>query len=349
MKRIIYTLTMLALCCVGCTRRPLTDVACGAESGESVRLEVSVDWSLSRIESYMDEDDAVHRVSFRFFPTDGSKPFDRYLEGDTESGELDIPAGEYSVVIFNESIEDSYWSGSINFESVDSYPLFAATIAPQDSSLYFYEPADDESLSVEALFLASCSIEYFVVSEAMCSTAQELWTEEDLAMAALLNPVAPRPLCCYTTIEVQTENLSSAYSVHASLTGLTQRVFMASGLTDTITTTHVGELQERVWEDNLQHGVIRDSRLTFSTPQGGGEHILTLDVMLTDGSHHSPDEELVFYVTDQITSSAAGSTSSLRTRYTESDLSASVSMSLPEVSGDVEVEAWDDESLVTIL
>ncbi len=335
-------LIFISLLVVGCIRRPLSDTECPYSSTKSATIEVSVDWSATGFELY-GTDEYIHRVSFRFFPLDGSTPFDRYIEDDVESGTIEVPQGSYSVVVFNESIYDSYWSNAILFEDVDSYELFAAEIVDEDRTLYdfFYIPDEDELLSVELLNLASYGIAEFVVSETMVSGE---WSDEDEVMASKLNPVVPQRLTCSTTIEVATENLSSANSVHASLTGLAHRVFMASGDADTITTTHIWQLSQREWEDEVeQHGTIYESRLTFSLPSTDeSQHTLTLDFTLIDGSRHDPEEELIYDVSDQIVSSAAV------TRYADNDLSASVSVSLPEVSGDVEVEDWGDDNEVTI-
>ncbi len=345
MRRILI---FIALISSACTRRPLSYTACSQDNGESATIAVSVDWSLTGFDteqSSKSDEDYIHRVSLRFFPLDGSAAFDRYLEDDIEQGSINVPMGEYSVVVFNESIDDPYWQSAIEFENADSYTLFSAKIIEETSDDYFYTPSEGESMSVEALQLASYSIDNFVVSEAMCNTEQEQWSSEELAMAALLDPATPRSLTCYTTLEVVVENLSSANTVEASLTGLAQRVFMASGDTDTITTTHVGALTQRLWddEDEQQHGTIYESRLTFSTPSSEtSSHILTLDVILVDGSRHSPEDDMIYDVSDQIVSSAA------LTRYADNDLGASVSLSLPEVSGDVEVNAWGDENQITI-
>lgn len=341
--RKLYLFTLLLLTAVGCTRRPLSQTGCSQSSDvESAEIAVSVDWSTTGYDITSDEE-YIHRVSFRFFPLDGSTPFDRYLEGDVESGVIEVPVGSYSIVIFNESIYDTYWQNAILFENVDSYELFAATIVDEDRELYdfFYIPDDDEALSVEALALASCSVDYFEVTESMASLEQEQWGEEEQLMATRLNPVVPRRLTCYTTIGAVMENLSSAYTVHASLTGLAQRVFMATGEEDSLTTTHIWELSEREWDDESeqQHGTISQSRLTFSTP-ATEDHILTLDVLLIDGSRHDPEEELIYDVTDQIISST--------TRYADSDLGASVSLSLPVVTGDISVEGWGEETKVTL-
>ncbi len=344
MRVIRLIICIATLYAASCTRRPLSDTECSAQDGESADINVSVDWSVSGFDLEQQskgDDDYIHRVSFRFFPQDGSAAFDRYLEDDVENGTINVPIGVYSVVIFNEAVNDVYWEGAITFDNVDSYDNFSASIADQSADLYFYSPAEGENLSTAALQLASASVANFEVSTAMCKLSREGWSDDDLAMEQLLNGLTPRRLTCSTTIAVEVENLASAYTVHTSLSGLAQRVFMASGDSDSATTTHVWELTEREWSDEeQQHGTISESRLTFSTPSQSSTHTVTLDIYLINGSHHSPEEEMVYEVTDQIVGAA--------TRYADNDLSASVSLSLPEVSGDIEVNDWEDDETITI-
>ncbi len=342
MRRFLILITFLST--LGCTRRPLVD-ACPAESGESATIGVTVDWSESGIESSesRSDDDYIHRVSFRFFPLDGSTPFDRYLEDNITEGEIYVPIGEYSLVVFNESIYDSYWQGAIEFENSDNYSLFAAYLSDESSTTNpFYETSDSERISASALKLASWSIDRFVVSSEMALATKSGLSDEDIEMLEALNPVTPRPLTCTTTISVDVENLSSAATVYASLSGLSHKVFMASGDTHSTSVTHITQLTLRSWNDSSeQHGTISEERLTFSTPSEEQTHLLTLDIVLVDGSLHSPDEELIFDVSDQI----LGATT---TRYADSDLAASASISLPEVSGDIEVSEWGDSTEITI-
>lgn len=354
MKRLILLFAISVLCVAACMRRPLSDVGCQGDSTPTVTLAVSVDWSLSRFEisdNSRSDEDYIHRVTFRFFPLDGSAAFDRYLEDNVESGEIEVPAGEYSVVVFNESIYDVYWEESIRFEDVDHYALFAAEIVDGGFDDYdFYSPQEGESLGAKPLKLASASVDNLLITEDMCTLEETEWSSDEVATAAQLNPIAPRPLTCYTTVEVATTFLSSASEVVGSLTGLAHRVFMASGATDSVTVTHISSLSQVVWDDESeQHGTISESFLTFTTPAVQGTHTLTLDVILTTGARHSPQEEMVYDVSDQILSSASTTSSAApATRYADQDLSASVELTLPEVTGDVEVNDWGDETVITI-
>ncbi len=349
MKRLILLFALVIS--LGCTRRPLSYKGCpNNRSTEVATIAVSVDWTISGFDTSdlsRSDEDFIHRVSFRFFPLDGSPPFERYIEDDVEVGEIVVPAGIYSVVVYNESINDSYWHGSINFVDCDSFERFAAEIDTEEQDSFgFYTPTEGENLAAEPFKLASAAIEHFEVSKAMCGSDPSAWSAYDKEQAAQLSPVVPRPLTCYTTIEVATERLSSASSIRASLSGLAHRVFMASGESDTETTTHINELTQVKWHDpNEQlHGTISERFLTFTTPTSSTTHTLTLDVILVDGTRHYPTEEMIYDVTDQITQSALG----IATRYAEQDLRASVALSLPEVAGDVEVNDWGDDNVITI-
>ncbi len=338
------TIIFIALALASCTRRDLTDVACDIEK-ESALVSVSVDWSVSGFDLSGDSRSAdyIHRVSFRFFPKDGSAPFDRYLEGNVTSGQIYVPYGAYSVIVFNESIEDKYWEDAIEFENVDDYENFSARLVEEDRDNHpYFDLSQAERLSREALKLASMSIDHFVVTPAMSSVDTRALSEEDVKMLAKVNPVVPRPLTCQTTISAKVENLKSAYIVRAWLSGLSHRVNMASGVTHDESTHHVVELRDREWSDAEQnHGSISATRLTFSAPESDSEHTVGLDVILIDGSRHKPDEPLIFDVTDQIRAPL--------TRYADSPLGASVEFSLPKVSGTIEVEGWDDDEQITIL
>lgn len=313
-------------------RRDLTDKGCPYRE-QGVAMEVSVDWSISGIDASVEPtaEDYVHRVSFRFFPTDGSAPFDRYLEGaEISAGKIYVPEGEYSLVVFNESIEDTYWHKAIEFENCDNYNLFSARLVDDVPDAFTsLTVGEGERQSAEALKLASASFDNIVIS------AEE-------PAPKVLNPVVLRPLTCTTTISAEVENLASAYLVYSSLTGLAHRVFFATGDTDEFSTTHITPLTERTWSDEQQlHGVISTSRLTFTTPAVVSKHTLELDVILTDGTRHEPLEPLFFDVTDQILNPTT-------TRYADSDLSAKVSFSLPETKGEVEVDDWGDSEQITI-
>ena len=94
-----YILVLLALIVVvACKRQEL-----GGSCYVSVRLYVDVNWDNSGISPTKIAVDDVHRVSLRFFPKDGSEPFERYLETNVYGGYIEVPIGDYSIMAMNES------------------------------------------------------------------------------------------------------------------------------------------------------------------------------------------------------------------------------------------------------
>ncbi|MFI3295773.1 MAG: DUF5119 domain-containing protein [Rikenellaceae bacterium] len=337
-KLVTSTITLLSLWALfSCTRRQQYD---GEYSCESVEIEVIVDWSNSGITpSDTLDSDYVHMVSVRFFPLDGSKAFDRYLQSNIYHGVIDVPVGEYSVVVYNESIDDPYWSDTFTFEDTNDYDLFAAKIVEHDESLYsFYEKQEEEKLSNEALKLASWSMDYFCVSSAM-ATGMGM-NKQDQNMMEALKEVALRKLTTYTTITVEVENLASASTIHASLKGLSEVVYLATGETSSSPVTHIIPLSDITWYGtDSQHGEISEQRLTFTTLNVESDYSLELDILFVDGSRYDPEEVLIYDITDQITGVS---------KYADDELSATVAVSLPEINSGIDVEQWGDEQEIII-
>ncbi len=317
----------------GCHRRPLVDEVCSTTSSTAL-IPVAVDWSVSGItpSESVDGTDYVHRVSLRFFPHDGSEPFDRYLEESIYSGEIELPEGEYSVVVFNESIYDIYWSDVFEFINVDNYDEFMAVLVD-----------DGEEYSTEAYKLASWSIDHYEVTESMISksratTSRATLSKYESEMLSTLEQIVLQPLTCYVNVTANIQNLSSAQSVSCDVSGFSDRVYMASGESHTNQTTHSMSLTSRQYiDDENKHGAISDKRLILTkSTDVEAEFKLKFNILLTDGTKHSPDEPLEFDVAHQVT------------KYATDDYELSADFEIPETSSGIDVEGWEDEEIVTI-
>ncbi len=315
----------------GCRRRALVDEICVASSA---LIPVAIDWSISGItpSTSSSDDEYVHRVSLRFFPLDGTSPFDRYLESNIYEGSIELPVGEYSVVVFNESIYDPYWEGVFEFANIDDYATFMAELVDED-----------EEYSTEAYKLASWSIDYYEVTQSMVGVTRlaqsrsDLSTSDDEMLSALENIVL-QPLTCYVSVTASIENLVSAQNVYCEVSGFSNRVYMASGESHSDQTLHYMELNDRTYNDDTNtHGDINQKRLILTkSTHSEAQFKLSFEIMLTDGTLHAPDEPLEFDVDHQVT------------RYASDDYELSAEFSLPEVSSGIDVEEWVDEEVVTI-
>lgn len=319
----LYKLMLLAIVLVSAT-------ACERSSydycSEEVSIPVMVDWSISGITPGQQTDaDFVHRVSIRFFPKDGSAPFDRYLEGNVFDGNITVPVGDYSVVVYNEAFDDTYWSEAIRFDNANDYHLFSANIVEMSPLPYdFYTPQSGEIFATEPLKLASWSLDNFEVTQpgencSDCNTA--------------LTQVKLRRLVILTHVVAEVTNLKSAMRIEAALAGIVSKVFMASGEPATAPTTHLFAFQSPVWDDATHtHGWVERNLLTFGRLSQPSIYLLNLGVIFVSGERYTPATPLLYDVTPQVASSQP-----------RDDIEVRVNLALPEVDGDINVGGWDDE------
>lgn len=327
------------LAAMACERRPLEDY-----DYQTALIPVKIDWSNSGIAvTRPDGDGLVHRVSIRFFPKDGSPAFDRYLEGNIIEGEIEVPAGNYSVVVFNESVHDIYWSDEIYFTAIDDYADFAANIRPADPANYpYYTLLPDEKLIVEPLSLASWSLDDFEVTNEMVSRsrseaarAQISRTPEDPNNA--LTAVGMRPLTYKVTVTSSVENLCSAQLIEGALRGFATKVYMASAQTAQSPATHIFKLNGRKWDDASQiDGTTHKSFLSFGRLPQASDYWLNLDVLFVTGELYDPanygNPPLLFDISNQVTPAL-------------NDVNVNISLSLPYIEGGIYVGDWDDEEI----
>ena len=319
-----------------CQRRPLE-----YDFGMTALIPVRIDWSQSNISPMEGRgNDYVHRVSLRFFPKDGSAAFDRYLELDVTEGEIEVPVGDYSVVVFNESVYDIYWEDAVAFSDVDSYDDFAATVIPDDAAKYpFYHPLAGEELIVEPFRLASWSLDDFTVTKDIVTRTRSKTrvsrtedSEDPEGPENALTRIVMRALTHNVNITAHVENLSSAQLLQGAMRGFAQKVYMASGETVRTPATHIFKLNSRVWDaGSKRNGTVSKNFLSFGPLTEAGEYWLNVDAVFIDGTVH--DEELLWDVTEQVAAHPKGAI----------DLNIDLNMQLPLVTEGIFVGEWDDE------
>lgn len=324
----LYKLMLSALflaTATACERRSLFDDCPG-----DVLIPVKIDWSVSGIAPNSGSDaDFVHRVSIRFFPKDGSPAFDRYLENNIFEGEINVPEGIYSVVVYNEAIDDIYWSDAIRFDHMDDYNLFSASIVEISPLSYdFYAPQSGEIFSSGLLKLASWNLDHFEVARSSKDCKE---CSGDVNNA--LTKVKLRRLAIPTHVVAEVTNLKSAMRMEAALTGIASKVYMASGKTVMSPTTHLFAFQSPVWNDETKtHGWVERRLLTFGRLPQPSVYSLNMGVIFVTGERYTPATPLRYDVTDQVMSSKQ-----------DDDIEMRVSLILPEVDGDIIVGGWNEE------
>jgi hypothetical protein len=320
-----------------CERRPL-DID---ELPPVALIPVKIDWSRSGIN--FETGSGVHRVSLRFYPKDSRQDvFDCYLEGNVTEGKIQIPVGKYSVIVFNESVQDVYWDGRIKFTDINSYSNFAANAVPYGDAdrrqqFPFYSPQAGEKFIAEPLHLASWSIDNFEVTENMMVVAQGQkpfsylsTVENDMFYA--LTKIVMRALTRPVIVTARIENLISSQTNYLAMQGFTTRVNMATGLPVSAPATFLFTLNGRKYDPDKLSGTSTATFLSFGRTAAPESYKIAMDILFVTGELYKPAQPLLFDVTDQVLSSYN----------TDINIYLNISLALPYVEGGIAVDDWED-------
>ena len=350
-KYLIITLATLAVIVTGiifsaCERRPLED-----EYFETALIPVRIDWRRSGIAvTQPDGNGLVHRVSVRFFPLDGSPAFDRYLETNVIEGEIAVPIGQYRIVIFNESVDDTYWDDVIQFSDINDFDRFAANIVPDDVANYpLYTPLTNEQFIVEPFRLASWSLDYFEVTKELVASTRKPASRgtppssgSSLSDRYALLDVEMRPLTYNVNVSAHVKNLCSTQLIQTAMRGFSSKVYMASAVTEQTPSTHIFKLNGRTWDDpaNPVDGTTRKSFLSFGRLPQAANYWINLDVLFVTGELYAPATPFLYDVTPQV--DASGISVGIDVNI---DIDIKLNIDLPYVEGGIHVGEWDDENI----
>ncbi|MFR9511925.1 MAG: DUF5119 domain-containing protein [Rikenellaceae bacterium] len=171
MKKLLkmLSLTMLLILSIGCQRKELED-----PYQFLAHIPISIDWS----ESLVDVDDVAH-VSIYLYPSDGGEPL-TYLSADIYFNLIQVPIGEYSVLIFNDLVDNVK---GVGFDGVSSYTNHSVNaVEDLSSTTSYYNRADNERLLTEHSRMASWYLDELIVDESMVeytrSDAFEVYIED---------------------------------------------------------------------------------------------------------------------------------------------------------------------------
>lgn len=327
----IITLWVVMITNISCVRQKLEE-----PMHITALIPVSVNWDNSGITPTKTHDqNKVHRVSLRFFPKDGSTPFQLHLEGDVHSGNIEVPVGRYSVIAMNESITDVYWSDYYTFSDINDYDKIAATVVADNPKLYsFYKPTSGEKFMTEAHKLASWSMADFNVTQDMVTRTRAATTKSEKSEFTL--NVEMRRLTHDIKVTATVTNLKSAQLMQGAIRGLSQKVYLASAMSEAVPTTQFFTLYMRTAIRGDKSIVENTFRSFGKLPETGDsyKYSMMIDVIFIDGSRYVPITPLEWDVTDKID--------------VEVDISIDIDIELPEVTGDIGVGDWEDDDIIII-
>lgn len=233
MKR-IYTslfqsvLLSALLMMMGCERRPLED-----QPSNTALIPVKIDWSLAELNPDDDPGDNVYSASVWLFANDGNHPFagKSYREYNLitpRGGDIEVPVGSYSVIIFNNAIAD--YSTKVGFRGTEEYATFEYYIRP-----YSAEKATasmEQEIVNEPDILAAWSVDRFVVTPEMVgytrsssSRAKDSRAAEEVKQLTNVKPVLLTPA---VQVMAYVERLGNASAASGVLRGMASSVFLAN-------------------------------------------------------------------------------------------------------------------------
>lgn len=308
-------------------------------------IDINIDWSLSKIDV-----SKMHRASIIFYPHDGSKFYEFHLEGDINSRKVELPIGHYSVLVFNETMDNNDWD-AIELSGVESYQTIAAK-GVVDTRRSLYTRAETETIVRCPEVLAVWNMaDLNVTSEIVAYTRSKARSKgdedrlkTDMSMEAILEEFAniqPKLLFKEVSIVAQVQNLHSAYAITGAVQNVAGGVYLATGEVHTDKVTHMFPMNNRVWDDpnNKKNGHVSANIFVFGLHMGNDVKTgLHMEFLLNDGTQ-APAEQ--FDITDMIDHETIEIKIEVGTGVNEGDHP----IILPEVEagGDVGVGDWDEE------
>ncbi len=277
----ILLLMALAQVSGACTRRLLED-----EYIPTALIPVAIDWSASGVSV-----EEMHRASVWLFPATGEEPLQYHLEGNLTYREIAVPVGVYSVLIFNETIDEADWDGII-FTGTDRYATFTAVSVPA-AVRGFYTRSDTLPLVLNPEPLAAWSLDRFEVTPETVVRTRAIVRDHnngtrrpvlenavpDLAVAK------PLPRIEQLSITVYIKNLSGSMQVTGTIDGMAAGVHMVSGEKISSQAVYPFILNGRVYEANGKDGTTTRTFNVFGRIAAQqANQSMNLDILLTDGT-----------------------------------------------------------------
>lgn len=235
MKRVLMGGIVLLLTMSGCERRELIE-----EMYQTAKLRVAIDWSAASLDPQNDPEGDLYRASVWLFSKDGpifnGKSYKEYRLNSCLGGEIDVPVGHYSALVFNNSVSE--FSSCVGFRGTDRYETFEYYLRPDARSSQLRNDLVASQLEPDILAVWRID-ELEVTPDVVVFTRTRTKTKtkgNETAAAtrtseladALLN-VQPTRLTHTSHVEVHVKQLRSVASAEGAIQGLAGGVYLASG------------------------------------------------------------------------------------------------------------------------
>ncbi|MFI3267605.1 MAG: DUF5119 domain-containing protein [Rikenellaceae bacterium] len=326
-----YSLTILTSALFCCKRQDLV-----SPFSDYINVPISVDWSNAAL-----TDDYANSFSVYFFPKYGEEPYIK-IAGSVDSTNVQLPAGEYSILIFNDFINDLF---GIKFAYETAYSEFTASaILGEDTDGYFADIIDsDQEIVTVNDRLAAWRQDDFIVYDNGCGYCNT--TETSSTTSESLLGIQPTPVTAQNTINLRVENLDNAQLIVGVLKGAATAAYLSTNqryLSTSSEYIYTYTFLSKIYDDELDsaNGVASATLTTFGKqPTDDTSYELELKVILNSG-------ELMTFTRD-VTSQINGSEDfDIIINLTDSENL----ITLPESQSiGIGVESWGDSEDVNLI
>ena len=334
---VLLLLMLSILAFDACTRRPLEE-----DYVETALIPVRIDWSISGVPV-----EGMHRASVWLFPVNGETPLEYRLEGNLTYREIPVPVGVYSVLVFNETIEENDWD-AITFTGTERYETFAAMAVP-DASRGAYFRSEEQPFIKNPDELAAWSLNRFEVTWAMVERTRTIARENSSYINLLenevpdLTKVKPLPRFERIIITAYVTNLSSAFQSTGFIDGMAAGVYLVSGEMVSVPAVHAFILNGRVYEENGQDGTTTRAFNILGRLSGTAtQHQVTIDFLLMDGTLHPRQEFEVTYQMNFLAVEGIVKTYPINLGYDLSDGDHPIELPDMDMGAGISVGEWDE-------
>ncbi len=263
-RSLLLTLPVLLSLALSCVRQDLEE-----KIYSTALIPVLIDWETKAL-MYVDNDpdQDLSSASLWLFPTSNSTYQGAALEykmSDPEYDCIDVPVGEYNVLVFNKSVDD--YSSNVGFRGTNSFETFEYYTNTSSTTTLFSSVCSGEEFSAEPDLLAAWTFDdgetlkvtdnevmYYqkvsdirtLIKTKSSATKAEAEDFSDLPAELLqLINIVPERIVHRVTIEERVANLQYAEAAQANFRGSSSSALLASRSYSTTTMPYVVTFTER--------------------------------------------------------------------------------------------------------
>ncbi len=261
------------LCVASCNHKELCD-----HHPHTARVRIDADWSK------FDKDNPTG-MTVMVYPQDGSNAV-QHLTNDITHAIVDLPAGRYNSVVFNQS-ETEY--GTVSFRGMDKYETAEVYTNTTKSSWYKTKDADERVVTSPEWIGASRHENAEVTPKMVETTGMEILAKPKSKAVTdfVIANHTPRNIVFTITVTVHIKGFHNLRSSRASLDGLAEGYLFGKGVqTNNKVTQLLEEWRSTVDGTDPTKGTITSTITCFGLPYSHAaqpdENLFKLAILLVD-------------------------------------------------------------------